>query len=91
MVSHIYSFVHQQLSVSSPKEVEVAIDSSLHRNVTVRKNKRKIKCYAQIIIEKISERKGENQKTLAIEYKKNDEKQKNLDNTQNRKTEKTLH
>ena len=64
--------------------------SSLFRNVTVRKNKRKRKSYAEIVKEKISERKGDKQKTLAIEYKKNDDKQENLDNTQSRKTKKTL-
>ena len=64
--------------------------SSLYRNVTVRKNKRKRKSYAEIVKEKISERKGDKQKTLAIEYKKNDDKQENLDNTQSRKTKKTL-
>ena len=32
------------------------------------------------------ERKGDKQKTLAIEYKKNDDKQENLDNSQSRKT-----
>ena len=64
--------------------------SSLYRNVTVRKNKRKRKSYAEIVKEKISERKGDKQKTLAIEYKKNDDKQENLGNTQSRKTKKTL-
>ena len=65
--------------------------SSLYRNVTVRKNKRKRKRYAEIVKEKISERKGDKQKTLAIEYKKNDDKQENLDNTQSRKTKKALY
>ena len=32
------------------------------------------------------ERKGDKQKTLAIEYKKYDDKQENLDNSQSRKT-----
>ena len=36
--------------------------------------------------EKASERKGDKQKTFAIEYNKNDEKQENVDNSQNRKT-----
>ena len=36
------------------------------------------------------ERKGDKQKTLATEYKKNDDKQENLDNTQSRKTKKAL-
>ena len=36
------------------------------------------------------ERKGENPKTLAIEYKKNNEKQENLEYTQKRKAQKTL-
>ena len=77
--------------VSSPKEVVAANgSSSLHRNVTARKKKRKRKSYAEIIKEKISERKGVKQKTLVIEYKKNDEKQENLDNTQSRKTKKDL-
>ena len=39
----------------------------------VSKNKRKRKGYAEIVNEKISERKGDNQKTLIIEYKKNDD------------------
>ena len=66
----------QQFLVSSPKEVVVANDSSsLHRNVTARKNRRKKKSYAEIVREKISERKGDKQNELAIEYKKNDEKQ----------------
>ena len=39
--------------------------------------------------EKISERKRDKQKALAIEYKKNDDKQENLDNTSSRK-KKTL-
>ena len=82
---------HQQVLVSSPEEVVGASDSSsLHRNVTVRKNKRKRKSYAEIVKEKISERKGDKQKTLAIEYKKNDDKHENLDNTQSRKTKKAL-
>ena len=56
-------------------KVVAANDSlSLHRNVTVRKNKRKRKSYAEIVKEKISERKGDKQKTLAIEYKENDDK-----------------
>ena len=62
---------HQQVLVSSPKEVIAANDSSsLHGNVTVRKNKRNRKSYAEIVKEKISERKGDKQKTLAVEYKK---------------------
>ena len=74
--------LHQQVLVSSPKEVVVANDSSnLHRNVTARKNKRKTKSYAEVIKEKISERKGDKEKTLATEYNKNDEKQENVDNT----------
>ena len=56
------------------------------RNVTARKNKGKKKSYAEIVKEKISERKGDKQNVLAIEYKKNDEKQENVDNPQNRKT-----
>ena len=36
------------------------------------------------------ERKGDKKKTLAIEFKKNDEKQENLDNTQSRKPKKDL-
>ena len=44
----------------------------------------------EIVKEKISERKGENPKTLAIEYKKNNEKQENLEYTQKRKAQKTL-
>ena len=56
------------------------------RNVTARKNKGKKKSFAEIVKEKISERKGDKQNALAIEYKKNDEKQENVDNTQNRKT-----
>ena len=36
--------------------------------------------------EKVSERKGDKQKAFAIEYNKNDEKQENVDNSQNRKT-----
>ena len=56
-------------------KVVAANDSlSLHRNVTVRKNKRKRKSYAEIVKEKISERKGDKQKTLPIEYKENDDK-----------------
>ena len=43
----------------------------------VSKNKTKRKYYAEIVKEKISERKGDNQKTLTIEYKKNDDR-KNL-------------
>ena len=39
----------------------------------VSKNKTKRKYYAEIVKEKISERKGDNQKTLTIEYKKNDD------------------
>ena len=71
----------QQVLVSCPEEVVAASDSSsLHRNVTVRKNKRKRQSYTEIVKEKISERKGDKQKTLAIEYKKNDDKQENLDN-----------
>ena len=60
--------------------------SSLHRNVTARKNKRKKKSYAEVVKDKISERKEDKEKTLAIEYNKNDEKQENVDNAQNRKT-----
>ena len=41
------------------------------------KSKRKKKSYTEIVKEKISERKGDKQKTLAIEYKKNDENQEN--------------
>ena len=37
------------------------------------------------IQKKILERKGDKQKTLAIEYRENDEKQENLDSTQSRK------
>ena len=82
---------HQQVLVSSPEEVVAANDSSnLHRNVTARKNKRKRKSYAEVVKEKISERKGDKEKTLAIEYKKNDDKQENLENTQSRKTKKVL-
>ena len=58
--------------------------------MTVSKNKRKTKRYVEIVKEKISERKGDKQKTLAVEYKKNDDKQENLDNTQSRKTKKVL-
>ena len=58
--------------------------------MTVWKNKRKRKSYAEIVKERISERKGDKQKTLAVEYKKNDDKQENLDNTQSRKTKKAL-
>ena len=60
---------HQQFLVSSPKEVVAANDSSsLHRNVTaVRKNKWKRKTYADIIKEKISERREDKQKALAFE------------------------
>ena len=51
---------HQQVLVSSPKEVIAANDSSsLHRNVTARKNKRKQKSYAEVVKNKISERKGD--------------------------------
>ena len=35
----------------------------------------------EIIKEKILERKGDKQKTIAIQYRKNDDKQENLDNT----------
>ena len=66
---------HQQVLVCSPKEAVATNDSlSLHRNVTARKNKRKRKSYPEIVKEKISERKGDKQKALALEYKKNDEK-----------------
>ena len=66
---------HQQVLVSSPEEVVGASDSSsLHRNVTVRKNKRKRRSYAEIVKEKISEKKEDKQKALPIEYKKNDDK-----------------
>ena len=79
---------HQEVLVSSPKEEVAANDSSsLHRKITDLKNKRKRKSYAEIAKEKISERKGDKQKTLAIEFKENDEKQENLDNTQSRKKE----
>ena len=62
---------HQQFLVSSPKEVVVANDSSsLRRNVAARKNKRKKKSYAEIVTEKISERKGDKQNALPIEYRK---------------------
>ena len=72
---------HQQVLVSKPEEaVEANDSSSLHRNVTVRKNKRKKKSYAEIVKEKISEKKGDKQKALAIEYKKNGDKQESLDN-----------
>ena len=37
----IYSFVHQKLLVSSSKDVEMANDLSLQRNVTIHKKKRK--------------------------------------------------
>ena len=64
---------HQQVLVSSPKEVVAVNDSSsLHRNVTVRKDKRQRK---EIVKEKIPERKEDKQKTLAIEYKENYDKQ----------------
>ena len=52
--------------------------------------KRKRKSYAEIVKEKISERKGDKQKTLTTEHKKNDDKQENLDNTQSRKTKNSL-
>ena len=66
---------HKQVLVCSPKEAVAANDSlSLHRNVTARKNKRKRKSYAEFVKEKISERKGDKQKMLAVQYKKNDEK-----------------
>ena len=86
----IYSFVHQKLLVSSSKDVEMANDLSLQRNVTIHKKKRKTISYVEIVKEKISERKGENPKTLVIEYKKNNEKQENLEYTQKRKAQKTL-
>ena len=86
----IYSFVHQKLLVSGSKDVEMANDLSLQRNVTIHKKKRKTISYVEIVKEKISERKGENPKTLAIEYKKNNEKQENLEYTQKRKAQKTL-
>ena len=35
----------------------------------------------EIVKEKILERKGDKQKTIAIEYRKNNDKQENLDNT----------
>ena len=77
--------------MSTPEEVVVVNDSSSqHRNVTVHKNKRKKKSYAEIVKEKILERKRDKQKALAIEYKKNDDKQESLDNNQSRKTKKTL-
>ena len=64
-----------QLLVSSSKEVVAANDSSgLSRNVTVRKSKRKRKIHTEIVEEKILERKWDKQKTLAIEYKQNDDK-----------------
>ena len=44
----------------------------------------------KIVKEKISERKGDKQKTLAIEYMKNDEKWENVDNTESIKTKKAL-
>ena len=63
---------HQQVLVSSLKEVVAVNDSSsLHRNVTIRKEKRQRKSYAEIVKEKIPERKGDKQKTVAIEYKEN--------------------
>ena len=66
---------HQKVLVSSPEEVVEANDSSsLHRNVIVRKNKRKRRSYAEIVKEKISEKKGDKQKAFPIEYKKNDDK-----------------
>ena len=46
----------------------------------------KKKSYAEIVKEKISERKGRRAKALAIEYNKNDEKSENVHNTQKRKT-----
>ena len=55
--------------------------SSIHRNVTFLKNKRKRKSFMEIVKEKILERKGDKQKTIAIEYRKNNDKQENLDNT----------
>ena len=48
----------------------------IHQSKTemlVSKNKTKRKYYAEIVKEKILERKGDNQKTLTIEYKKNDD------------------
>ena len=82
---------YQEFLVSSPKEVVAANDSSsLHRNVTVRKNKRNRKIYADIIKDKILEKKEDKQKTLVIECKKNDHKQESLDNTKSRKTKKDL-
>ena len=47
--------------------------------IYIYKSKRKKKSYAEIVKEKISERKGDKQKMLAVECKKNDEKQGNLD------------
>ena len=44
--------------------------------IYIYKSKRKKKSYTEIVKEKI-ERKGDKQKTLAIEYKKNDENQEN--------------
>ena len=82
---------HQQLLASDPKQLVAANDlSSLHRNTTVCKNKRKRKSYTETVKEKILERKGHKQKMLAIEYNKSDDKQENLDNIQSRKTKKTL-
>ena len=73
---------HQQVLVSSPKEVIAANDSSsLHRNVTAHKNKRKKESYAEVVKGKITERKVDKEKTLAIEYNENDEEQENIDNS----------
>ena len=76
---------HQQVLVSSPEEVIAANDSSsLRRTVTARKNKRKKESYAEVVKDKISERKGDKEKTLAIKYNKNDDEQENVDDTQTR-------
>ena len=51
---------HQKLLKSSPKQAVAAKSSNIYRNVTVHKNKRKRTRYAEIIEEKILERKPKN-------------------------------
>ena len=58
--------------VDPPHQQVIATNnsSSLHRNVTAHKIKRKKESYAEVVKDKISERKGDKEKTLAIEYNK---------------------
>ena len=61
----------QQVLVSYPEEIVAASDSSsLHRNVTVRKNKRKRKSYAEMLKKIYRKEKETSNKPLLLSTRK---------------------